>query len=93
MLERQIEQKLVREVKKQGGLAIKLVPTSFVGVPDRLILMAKGRLAFVEVKRRGEKPRNIQKKRHEQIRRLGFKVFVLDNESQIGGLIDEIFTT
>nr|DAZ15566.1 MAG TPA: This model contains proteins with the VRR-NUC domain [Caudoviricetes sp.] len=47
-------------------------------------------MAFVEVKAPGEKPRPLQLARHRLIRRLGFRVYVLDEVSQIGGMIDEI---
>ena len=50
-------------------------------------------MAFVEVKAPGEKPRPLQLARHRLLRQLGFKVYVLDDESQIGGMIDEIRAT
>ena len=41
----------------------------------------------------GKKPRPLQLSRHRLLRQLGFKVYVLDDESQIGGMIDEIQST
>lgn len=90
MLEKAIEKKLVQEVKKIGGLALKFVSPGFNGAPDRLILLAKAKIAFVEVKAPGEQPRKLQLRRHKQLRSLGFQVYVLDNEEQIGGIIDAI---
>ena len=90
MLEKAIEKKLVQEVKKIGGLALKFVSPGFNGAPDRLILLAKAKIAFVEVKAPGEQPRKLQLRRHKQLRSLGFQVYVLDNEGQIGGIIDAI---
>ena len=49
-----------------------------------------GRFGFVEVKAPGETPRPIQTSRIRLLKRLGFKVFVLDDEKQIGGILDEI---
>jgi hypothetical protein len=49
-------------------------------------------MAFVEVKAPGEKPRPLQLARHKLLRELGFKVYVLDGELQIGGMLDEIRT-
>ena len=60
------------------------------GLPDRLILMPNGKMAFVEVKAPGKKPRPLQVARHEILRQLGFKVYVLDDVKEIGGIIDEI---
>jgi VRR-NUC domain. len=69
---------------------LKFVPPGFAGVPDRLLLLPGGKMAFAEVKRQGEKPRPLQLRRHETLRRLGFMVFVVDDEVQIGGIIREI---
>ena len=92
MREREIEQKLIDAVKAQGGVCWKFVSTGMAGVPDRIILMPMGRIAFVEVKALGESPRKLQLARHRLLRRLGFKTYVLDNPEQIGGILDEIQT-
>ena len=93
MREKTIEQKFRAAVKTAGGLAVKFTSPGFDGVPDRLALLPGGRMAFVEVKAPGEKPRPLQLSRHKLLRRLGFKVYVLDDESQIGGIINEIQST
>jgi hypothetical protein len=93
MLEKDIERKLVMEVKRVGGLALKFTSPGMVGVPDRIILMPNGKIAFAELKAPGKKPRAIQVKRINQIRQLGFKVYVIDNTQMIGGVIDEIQAT
>ena len=90
MREKHIEQKLVQAVKKAGGIASKLVCPGFDGMPDRLVLLPGGKMAFVEVKRHGMKPRPLQIKRHGMLRELGFKVYVLDDPEQIGGILHEI---
>lgn len=92
MREREIEQKLIDAVKAAGGVCWKFVSPSTAGVPDRIILMPMERIAFVEVKAPGERPRKLQLARHRLLRRLGFKTFVLDNPEQIGGILDEIQT-
>ena len=90
MREKAIEQQLVRAAKAASGIALKLVCPGFDGVPDRLVLMPCGRLCFVEVKRPGAKPRPLQVARHQMLRRLGFLVFVLDDPTQIDGVIKEV---
>ena len=87
MLERTIELKFVKEVKKTGGIALKLVCPGFIGMPDRLVLMPKGKMFFAEMKAPGQKPRPVQVKRHEMLRGLGCRVFVLDDERQIPALM------
>ena len=88
MKEKTIEQKLVEAVKGMGGLAPKFVSPGFDGMPDRIVLLPGGRIAFVEVKRRGEQPRPLQESRHGFLRRLGFLVFLLDDTEQIGLILD-----
>lgn len=90
MREKIIEQKFREAVKAVGGVAVKFTSPGWDGMPDRLALLPGGRMAFVEVKAPGEKPRPLQLTRHRLLRRLGFRVYVLDDEKQIGGIIDEI---
>ena len=90
MREKQIEQKLVKAVKSMGGIAPKLVCPGFDGMPDRLILLPGGKIGFAEVKSPGKVPRPLQAARHRMLRKLGFKVYVFDNELQIGGILDDI---
>lgn len=93
MREKNIEQKLVKAVKNAGGIAPKLTCPGYDGMPDRLVLMPEGRIGFVEVKAPGKEPRPLQVRRHEMLRKLGFKVYVLDDPEQIGGILHEIQTT
>ena len=92
MREKITEQKLTKAVKNMGGIAPKFVSPGFDGMPDRIVLLPGGHIGFVEVKAPGEKPRPLQLARHGLLRRLGFKVFVLDDEQQIGEILDEIHT-
>lgn len=92
MREKTIEQDLVKATKNMGGIAPKLVSPSFDGMPDRLVLLPMGKIGFVEVKVPGKVPRPLQAARHKLLRRLGFKVYVLDGTEQIGGILDDIQT-
>ena len=90
MLENTIEHKLTVAVKKAGGIAVKFVSPSFDGMPDRLVLLPDGLIAFVELKAPGKRPRPLQEARHRLLRSLGFKVYVIDKPEQIGGMLDEL---
>ncbi len=92
MREKEIEQKFTLMARQTGGLALKFVSPGMSGMPDRLVLLPGGRMAFVEVKAPGRAPRPLQEARHRTLRRLGFRVFVLDRPEQIGGILDEIRT-
>ena len=93
MREKTIEGKLVQTVKSAGGIAPKFVSPGLDGMPDRIVLLPKGRMAFVEVKAPGEKPRPLQLARHRLLRALDFNVYVLDDPAQIGEILDEIQST
>ena len=90
MLEKILERKLVKAVRNAGGFALKFVSPGMAGVPDRLLLFPGGRMAFAEVKAPGEKPRPLQVHRMEQLSRLGFKAFVVDNEQAITSVLSEV---
>lgn len=79
-------------VKAAGGIAPKFVSPGYDGMPDRIVLFPESRIAFVEVKTPGKTPRPLQTARHKLLRRLGFKVYVLDRPEQIEGILDEIRT-
>lgn len=85
--EKYLEVLLIKEVKRAGGWAIKLLPGLITGLPDRLVLLPGGKIAFAEIKTTGKKPTKIQKVVHKQIRDLGFYVWVLDSTERINEFI------
>ena len=89
-MEKCLEKKLVKAVKSVDGLALKFVSPSYNGMPDRIVLIPKGKIGFVEIKDKGKKPRALQVLRHKQLSMLGFKVYVLDDAEQIEKIIKEI---
>ena len=93
MREKVIEQKLVAEVKRRGGICPKWVSPGFDGMPDRLILLPDGHIGFAELKAPGKKPRPLQLSRHRLLQELGYRVYVIDDPEQIGGILNEIQST
>ena len=90
MREKNIESRLVAEVRRRGGLAPKFVSPGLDGVPDRLILLPGGKIVFAELKAPGKNLRPLQALRKRQLEKLGFRVFVIDGTEQIGGVLDAI---
>ena len=75
MLEKDIERHLRDGVRNMGGWCLKLVCPGFTGVPDRMILLPGGVMAFVETKRPGQKERQRQAFVQSRLRKMGFRVF------------------
>lgn len=87
MLEKEIEQKLVKAVEHAGGKAWKFTSPGTDGVPDRILLLPSGQIAFAELKAPGRKLRPLQERRKVQLESLGFTVFVIDRTEQIPAVI------
>jgi len=86
--EKVLERYLCAEVKSLGGWAVKLLSGLVTGLPDRLILLPGGVVAFVEVKTTGKKASAIQLVRHKQLMQLGFRVEVLNSKEGINNFIN-----
>lgn len=84
--ESSVERALIQAVRRAGGEAFKLV--GVVGIPDRLVILPGGRFLLVECKRPGATPRASQKARHEQLRRLGVDVRVVDAPKAAREVVD-----
>lgn len=93
MLEREVEQALVRQVQKAGGIAPKLTSPANAGMPDRLIILPQGKVGFIEVKAPGKKPRPLQQRQIQRLTNLGCTVRILDNPQKIPEIINEIRAT
>lgn len=83
MNEKLIERKLCEGVKKIGGLALKLWSPTFTGLPDRLILLPGGKVCFAELKSTGKPLRARQKIVIPALQKMGFTVFVIDNQQEL----------
>lgn len=88
--EKVIERKLVELVKVNGGICIKLLCDQLIGLPDRLCLFPGCRLAFVELKTTGKKPRKVQVYIHNKLRALGFRVEVIDTIEGVKQFINSV---
>lgn len=93
MREKDIEKALVSVVKSFDGVCWKFVSSGTAGVPDRIILMPNGRIAFVELKAPGKEMRPLQVHRKRQLKALGFRVYCIDRKEQIAEVLHEIQAT
>lgn len=89
ILEKDLEQKLVREVKRIGGWALKFTSPGQAGVPDRILLFP-GKVYFVEPKAPGHTLRPLQEQVIRRMRNLQQKVFTVSSADELEWLIQFI---
>ena len=91
--ERYIEQKLCCTVKTLGGKAFKWIAPGHTGVPDRIVILPKGRILFVELKRSGRKDGTSarQKKVIDWLVKMGCAVFVISEVDDIQRMLGEVY--
>lgn len=88
--EKVLERKLKAAIEEIGGLCLKLSALHFAGIPDRICLFPDRPAFFVEVKTTGMKPSPVQKVVHRKLRRLKFRVEIVDCTGDINQIIDEL---
>lgn len=69
--EKTIEDYLRLQVKHMGGRAYKFSSPGNAGVPDRLVVLPGGKIAFVELKAPGKQPTPLQQKKMQELKSLG----------------------
>ena len=77
--EANIEKKFKEQVELRGWKAPKFISPGFNGMPDRIVLKDNGQTFFAEIKAPGEEPRPLQLARIEMLRKMGFRVYVIDS--------------
>ena len=82
-IEKTLERRLQIGIKRRGGKALKFYCLSFTGMPDRICLLPKAKIWFVELKGLNKKPSPRQVIVHRWLRSLGFPVFVLDSQEKL----------
>lgn len=90
MKESQIERRLVEGVKRLGGMCLKFVSPGTLGVPDRIIITAKGRVIFVELKTETGRLTKIQRYVIGEMRKRGADARVVKGIDEVKELLAEI---
>lgn len=90
MLEKELEKIFCKMVKLAGGRAYKFTSPGNAGVPDRLVVMPNGVVAFAELKQKGKEPRPSQLMQIDRLRNLGCYVAVVDSEDKISEFMTEV---
>lgn len=87
--EKVLEKKLNAGVKNLGGLTFKFLPFLVAGIPDRICLLQGGKIFFAEIKTTKKTPEKLQKYWHLKLRKLGFRVEVIDTSEQIEKILKD----
>ena len=87
MLEKKIEEYLVKRVRECGGIAFKFISPSRRGVPDRICVLPDGLLFFVELKTKTGRLGKSQEREIARLRGLGQWVFILRSKEDIDDLL------
>ena len=90
MLESKLEQHLVREVKRIGGIAPKWTSPGSRGVPDRIVILQNGQTVYVEMKAPGKPLSPLQEKWFKTLKKLGHRVYKIDCKEDIERFISEV---
>ena len=90
MRERDIEKRLVTEVKKLGGRAYKWTSPGNDGVPDRIVILPGRPPIFVELKTELGRLTALQKVQISRLRDLGQDVRVLYGMDDVDRFLKEI---
>ena len=92
MTEKQIETRLVSRLRVEvpDARCLKFTCPGNDGVPDRIIL-ARGQAVFVELKASGKRPRPLQYRWGDRLRKMGFRVYMpVDSYEGVEDVVREI---
>jgi len=92
MREKVVESYLKRkiEAKPLFGKCYKWVATAYRGMPDRICCLPDAEIWFVETKAPDKRPDPLQVIRHQELKRLGFNVIVLDTFKKVDHFIETL---
>lgn len=79
MEEKRLERIVTKRISSIRGISLKFTSQFETGYPDRIILTPGGKTYWAEIKTTGKHPTPKQLERHEQLRRMGYQVFVIDS--------------
>lgn len=88
--ERDIEEWMRKKIEQLGGVFMKWVSPGNDGVPDRIAILPGGAVYFIELKRDGEAPTELQKWQIRRLKKLGCYATVVTGMKEAGQFIKEV---
>ncbi len=89
VLEKHIENPVVMYAKTKGMDVLKMNGMGYRSWPDRFFFYKEGSLFFIEFKRPGEVPTEKQARKIADLRKRGFRVYVVDDVPEGKVIIDK----
>ncbi len=83
MRESQLEKELRKAVEQAGGRCFKLPATLYRGIPDRMVLLPKGRIFFIELKTEKGRPSKTQSAFRIFLQSIGFYSDIIHGKSAL----------
>lgn len=92
--EKQIENYLKKKITEAGGLCLKWVSPGTAGAPDRIIIMPKDHIYFIELKAEDRKNNlsAVQKVFMRKLVSLGCNTRVISSYDEVNQFIEEVIT-
>ena len=91
IVEKDIETFLKKRVEHLGGRCLKFPAVFEEGIPDRLVILPQGRIAFVELKRpKGGKLSEMQRYQIKKLRELGCNVYIVHNYAEVDRMLEDM---
>jgi len=91
-LEAHEEARVVKWCKDHNILCIKFTPMGSCGWPDRIVVMPNGFHVWLELKRRGKKPRRLQTYRMQQLMDHGAVAAWFDSADKTIAFLQDVLT-
>jgi len=78
MTEAKLQTKILKDLESKGYYTVKTIKLNKNGLHD-IFAFKDGKATFIEVKGEGQKPRELQLFRIEEVKKFGIKSFWVDN--------------
>jgi len=78
MTEAKLQTKIIKDLESKGYYTVKTIKLNKNGLHD-IFAFKNGKATFIEVKAKGQKPRQLQLFRIEEVKKYGIKSFWVDN--------------
>ena len=88
MRERELQQKVLKYLKQQSIIAVKVDSTSTRGLPDLLVILPSGEVHFVEIKTPTGKLSVHQHRIHQQLREQNANVHTIRSLEEVEKLFN-----